>query len=382
MTNLRPSLRARARAAFAVLVCGVLGLASAAALAQAAGAGRAGATPVDTPLDTPFGPPVVDGGWSEAVVSVSNLARSIEWLSSVARWEVRRRGTTDPALLRHWGLPAGASGAEALLCNPGDQSACVRLIRFLGVPAQVQIRSGAQAWEPGGIYSLMTRSRDTDAAFARHVALGYGGVSDPIFFDYQGVQLKNVVLRGPDGVNLAIYERVKPPLTGWTTIRGLSSPFNAMQMVRDRDRARDFYVRVFGYEALSNAEFLDPKPGPNNFGVPANLVTSVSRRHAILGIGVAGLGDGAGARQMEVMQFVGLEGRDLADRARIPNYGIAALRFPTARLDERVRAAREGGYEVGPVSEATIDGWGRVRVADVRSPDGATVQLVEAVRGR
>ncbi|MFO0333918.1 MAG: VOC family protein [Pseudomonadota bacterium] len=353
-----------------------------AATLLAAQAARA-ATPAEaTRPDTPFGPPVVDGGWSEAVVSVSSLARSIEWLTSVARWEVRRRGTTDPALLKHWGLPPTASGAEALLCNPGDQSACVRLIRFLGVPSQVQIRSGAQAWEPGGIYSLMTRSRDTEAAFARHVALGYTGVSDPIFFDYQGVQIRNVVLRGPDGVNLAIYERVRPPLSGWTTIRGLSSPFNAMQMVRDRDRARDFYLRVFGYEVLSNAEFLDPKPGPNNFGVPANLVTSVSRRHAILGIGVAGLGDAAGARQMEVMQFVGLEGRDLADRARSPNFGIVAVRFPTARLDERVKAARDGGYDVGAVSEATIEGWGRVRVADVRSPDGAIVQLVEAVPRR
>jgi catechol 2,3-dioxygenase-like lactoylglutathione lyase family enzyme len=332
--------------------------------------------------DTPFGPPVVDGGWSEAVISVSSLPRTIEWLTTVARWEVRSRGATDAALLRHWDLPRGARGEEALLCNPGDGSACVRLVRFHDAGPQGQIRSGAQAWEPGGVYSLMTRARDLDGAFARHVALGYGGVSDPIFFDYRDVQLKNVVLRGPDGVNLAIYERVKPALTGWTTIRGLSSPFNAMQMVRDRDRARDFYVRALGYEVLSNAEFLDPSPGPNNFGVPANLVTSVSRRHAILGIGVAGLGDAAGARQMEVMQFAGLDGRDLADRASVPNYGIAVLRFPTARLDARVRTARDAGYAVGAITATRIDGWGSVRVADLRSPDGVIVQLVEVHASR
>lgn len=331
--------------------------------------------------DTPFGPPQPDLGWSEAVLSVSRLSVMEEFLTHVAQWRVVSRGTTDPALLRHWGLPTTVRAREALLCNPGDQSGCVRLIEFRGVP-QVQIRSGAQPWETGGIFSLMTRARDIDSVFARARSLGYAGFSDPVYFDYKGVRLKNMVLRGPDGVNLAIYQREVPSLTGWSTIRGLSSPFNAMQTVRHRETSRTFWLDVLGYSSLSDAEFLDEKPGENNFALPANLVTSVSRRHSILGKGVAGLANGAGTRQVELMQFVGLEGRELGSRAIFPNLGIVALRFPTTDLAPyRQRALAHGTMDC-KVSAVRISGWGRVRVCDLRSPDGVIAELLESASGK
>lgn len=343
-------------------------------------AAPAAATPAPA-IDTPFGKPQPDLGWSEAVISVSRLAVMEEFLTQVAQWRVVSRGETDPALLRHWGLPPQAHAREALLCNPGDQSGCVRLLEFRGVP-QVQIRSGAQPWETGGIFSLMTRSRDIDGAFARARSLGYGGFSDPIYFDYKGVRLKNMVLRGPDGVNLAIYQREIPKLEGWSTIRGLSSPFNAMQMVHDRERSRAFWVGVLGYSSLSDAEFLDEKPGENNFALPSNLVTSISRRHSILGKGVAGLANGAGTRQVELMQFVGLEGRDLSARAVFPNLGIVALRFPTANLDGYRRNAAAHGAADCTVGMAKVKGWGQVRVCDLRSPDGVIAELLESSSGK
>lgn len=343
-------------------------------------AASAAATP-SPHIDTPFGKPQADLGWSEAVISVSRLGVMEEFLTQVAQWRVVSRGETDPALLRHWGLPPEARAREALLCNPGDQSGCVRLIEFSGVP-QVQIRSGAQPWETGGIFSLMTRSRDIDGAFARARSLGYAGFSDPIHFDYKGVRLKNMVLRGPDGVNLAIYQREIPSLEGWSTIRGLSSPFNAMQMVRNREVSRAFWMEVLGYSSLSDAEFLDDKPGENNFALPANLVTSVSRRHSILGKGVAGLANGAGTRQVELMQFVGLEGRELGARAVFPNLGIVALRFPTKDLEAyRQRAAKHGTADC-KVSVASVQGWGKVRVCDLQSPDGVIAELLESPSGK
>ncbi len=245
------------------------------------------------PLDTPFRGARVDAGWTEAVVVVSDLDRSIAYFGAVAGWQVRARASTPRALLDFWGLPAKAAGREVLLCNPGDDYGCVRLVRLTGV-AQTQIRDSALPWETGGVFSLMTRSRDIQGAYRRAVALGFGGFSPPTGFDYQGVALSNVVLRGPDGVNVAIYQRDRPALTGWATIRRLSSPFNAMQMVRDRDAARDFYTGVFGYGVLANADFFDASAGVNNFAVPQNLVTTLPRRHAILGIDVNGLADAGG----------------------------------------------------------------------------------------
>jgi hypothetical protein len=332
-------------------------------------------------VDTPFGEPLAELGWSEAVISVSRLAVMEEYLTHVAQWRVVARGNTDRTLLRHWGLPETAQAREALLCNPGDRSGCVRLIEFRGVP-QVQIRSSAQPWETGGLFSLMTRSRDIDGVFARARSLGYAGFSDPIYFDYKGVRLKNLVLRGPDGVNLAIYQREVPKLEGWSTIRGLSSPFNAMQMVRNREVSRAFWIEVMDYTSLSDAEFLDEKPGENNFALPANLVTSISRRHSILGKGVAGLANGAGTRQVELMQFVGLEGRELSARAIFPNLGLIALRFPTKDIAAyRARATKHGTADC-TVTLVKVQGWGQVKACDLRSPDGVIAELLESSSGQ
>ena len=351
-----------------VLAISLLGLAYPIGLAHAA-------------PNTPFRDLKPDTGWSEAIVSVSNLARSIEYFDKVAGWKVVARNKTPRGAMDYWQLPDAAKGDEALLCNPGDSYGCVRLIQFSGV-AQVQIRSSAQPWETGGIFSLMTRSRDLDGAFARSRALGFSGYSDPTLFDYQGVQLENVVLRGPDGVNIAIYQRNRPNLEGWETIRKLSSPFNAMQMVRSRDASRDFYITALGYGILANADFTDTVAGPNNFAIPSNLVTSIPRRHAIMGIGVKGLADAAGNRQVELMQFVGLEGRDLSERAVFPNLGIVALRFPTEKLDAHVAAARAAGYRAGTIVSLDLPGWGKVRMCDLRSPDGVISELIERQRAK
>jgi catechol 2,3-dioxygenase-like lactoylglutathione lyase family enzyme len=323
------------------------------------------------PVDTPFGPPRVDAGWAEAVVVVSDLSRMVAVLDAVAGWQPVWRGTTPAAVLALWGLPAGASGSEVLLANPGDQAGFVRLVHLKGAGAQQQIRSSAMPWDTGGVFSLMTRARDLDGAFRRAQALGYSAYNDPTDFDFGGVVLRNVVLRLPDGLNLAIYERRQPLLAGWSTIRKLSAPFNAMQMVPDRDRTRDFWRTVFGYVPLAEGDFLDRAPGPNNFALPHNLTTRIERRYAIMAIA------GSETGRVEAMQFAGLTGRDLSAQARFPNLGIAALRWPTARLEERLQRARAAGHATSAATvTAELQPHGPVRLAQVRSPDGVMIELM------
>jgi len=336
-----------------------------------AGAAAAAAGPLRA--ETPFAGPALDRGWQEAVISVSNLPRMQAVLEAIAGWHAIARGQTRPELLRLWGLPAGARGEERLLANPGDPAGYVRLVKLYGVGAQVQIRSSAMPWDTGGVFSLMTRSRDLDGAFARAQALGYSAFNDPTDFDFGGVLLRNVVLRLPDGVNIAIYERRRPPLEGWDTISKLSAPFNAMQMIADRDRTRDFWASVFGYRPIADGAFLDPKAGPNNFALPQNLTTSIERRFAIMAM------NGAEVGRVEAMQFAGLTGRDLSDRARFPNLGIAALRYPTRRLDAIVAAARAGGHPVAGPVETVLAPYGRIRLAHIRSPDGVIMEAMEPV---
>ena len=164
-------------------------------------------------------------------------------------------------------------------------------------------------------------------------------------------------------------------------LNGLDRPFNAMQMVHNREVSRAFWVEVMDYTSLSDAEFLDEKPGENNFALPANLVTSISRRHSILGKGVAGLANGAGTRQVELMQFVGLDGRELGARAVFPNLGLVALRFPTKAIAPyRDRAAKHGTVDC-KVTAVKVQGWGLVKACDLRSPDGVIAELLEIPSG-
>ena len=336
-----------------------------------ANAATAASTTTAAPA-TPFGPPQPDAGWCEAVLVVSDLQRMVRVLDTIAGWQLQSHGNVPAAVLRLWGLPPGVTATEALLGNAGDRSGFVRLLQFQGaVGAQQQIRSSAMPWDTGGIFSLMTRSRDLDGAFARAQALGYSAFNDPVDFDFGGVVLRNVVLRLPDGINIAIYERRKPLLQGWDTMRKLSLPFNAMQMVADRDRTRDFYSVLLGYTPLADATFLDPAPGPNNFALPQNLATTAERRFAIMAVA------GAETGRVEAMQFAGLTGRDLSERARMPNLGIAALRFPTRRLDAIVQAARDRGHAVGDTVATTLAPYGSVRLALLRSPDGVAIELMQ-----
>ena len=134
--------------------------------------------------------------------------------------------------------------------------------------------------------------------------------------------------------------------------------------------------------AVRKTTIRSDQPGENNFALPANLVTSVSRRHSILGKGVAGLANGAGTRQVELMQFVGLDGRELGARAVFPNLGLVALRFPTANLAAyRDRAAKYGTADC-KVSAVKVQGWGLVKACDLRSPDGVIAELLEATSGQ
>jgi len=295
-------------------------------------------------------------GWAEAVAIVTSLARTARWLADVAGWTRVWRGPTPPGVLALWGLPAGARGEEWLMGNPGDSFGRVRLVQLSGAGPQRRIRPAAMPWEPGGLFSLMVRTRDLDAAWARHQALGFDAFSEPYAFTFGGVALRNIVLRGPDGINLAVYERVRPQLEGWPNLTRLSPPFNSMMMVADRARSQRFWEDAgLGLGVLAQGRFTDPAPEMNNFAIPANLVTSAARSYAILAE------PGAETGRVELMAFEGLGGRDFSAAARPPNLGLASLRWPVAALPDAATVAR-------------VEPYGRVRLSLLRSPDGVIVE--------
>jgi catechol 2,3-dioxygenase-like lactoylglutathione lyase family enzyme len=337
-----------------------------AALALAAGAA----------LPAQAAPPATGFGvepWSEVVVSVADLNASAAWLVEDGGWREVARGELTRAELAYWDLPEEVSGAFLKICAPAATTGCIRYVRFDGAKGQRPIRLAARPWDTGGIFSVMLRSEDAQAMFDAAIARGWWAESPPYAFSFGGSDLVNVVIRGPHGVNYALYQRAAPPFDAFPVGR-LSQAFNTMRMVRDQPSALAFFRDRLGFGVLFDAPFTDPEPRPNNFSVPANLATTLIRRAAVAQPVLPGE-DG----RVEVMQFEGLAGRDLSAHAAPPNWGIISVRYPVARLDA-YRGLLEAN-SVAVVHEAAgvpVGGLGTLDLVAVRDPDGSLTEFYHA----
>lgn len=318
------------------------------------------------------------GAWDEAVLCVRDLDRWIEALDHLLGWTVQMRNDIDPRLLQAWGLPAHARGREALLVNPADPPRCVRLMQLSGV-AQVEIRSSGNHWDTGGIFSLLTYVRDVDATFAAAQQLGWSAFHDPVEMHFGERVLRNVVLRGWDGVNFGLYRvlRPVPPEAGYPKA---AMSFNAQQSVRDIEPARRFWRDVLGWTSWFDGV---THLACNNFGMPQNFVGKMPKNVIIAAGGK--IADGSWAHgQVELVQWVGFTGEDFAARAAPPNLGIVAIRIPVADVDARARElVARGGTLFMPPTPVTLAPHGEVRMCSVRSPDGAMIEFFsEPARNR
>lgn len=319
----------------------------------------------DWPLD-------YDVGWQEAVLSVIDLDAWQAQLKDIAGWDTTLKGDVDRRLLTQWGLSDEVTAKFVVMQNPGETQGLVRLIQFSGAE-QVQIRSSAQSWDTGGFLSLLIRSRGVDQNFADARRYQWTGYNDPVTLHLGPERrLRNVVLRGPDGINFGVYERVVPGLDGWPNIKKMSRPFNSMQIVKDRDATAAFYTDVLGYESAMLGNSPASSVESNNFGLPANLVTSTALKSAIM----HPVGGETG--RVEFVEWDGLEGRDLSARAVPPNLGILTLRFPVSNAVARAREIEDrGGSLRAQPSTVSLPPYGDVTLFSVTTPDGVFLEFFQ-----
>lgn len=321
------------------------------------------------------GQPVTIAPWQEAVVSVRDLDQASALLRETGRWRTVAHGRIDRTERAFYHLPQQAHGRFQLVCAPDSDTGCIRFVRFDGVP-QRPVRLAARPWDTGGIFSVMIRSDDVQALFESALAHGWWAESEPIRFDFGGSKLKNVVLTGPHGFNIAVYQRLDPPFTAFPVGR-MSQAFNSMRMVRDHQTALDFYVRGLGFATLFNADYLDDKPTPSNFSIPHNLVQTIPRRAAVVYPQAGETG------RVELMQFVGFAGKDVSAHASPPNLGILSVRFPVTGLS--AYAAQLASRGIKPAYQAdgvTLGGIGVVSLLAVRDPDGNLTEFFEKIPNR
>jgi catechol 2,3-dioxygenase-like lactoylglutathione lyase family enzyme len=308
--------------------------------------------------------------WSETVVSVQDIKTATHLFREVGGWTVRERGKVARAELDYWKLPAAASATFERLCAPKTETGCLRFVSFKGV-AQKPIRLATRAWDTGGIYSVMVRSDNVPALYDAAIKMGWWAESRPIRFKFGASDLRNVVLVGPHGINLAVYERVSPPFTAFPVGR-ISQGFNSMRMVRDKRAALQFYLGALGFNLVFDSPGGVTEPTYSNFGVPINYTVKVQRSAAALNPMPGETG------RIEVMQIDGFTGLDVSADAVPPNLGILSVRFPVKGLDSYREALKERGVAtIYEGTNVTIAGLGKVNIFAVRDPDGNISEFYE-----
>ncbi|MEM8726254.1 MAG: VOC family protein, partial [Pseudomonadota bacterium] len=275
--------------------------------------------------------------------------------------------------LKYWELAETITAEFKRVCAADAATGCIRFIRFDGAENQRPIRLAARPWDTGGIFSIMLRSDDTQGLFDAAIARGWWAESEPYRFSFSGSDLVNVVVRGPHGINYALYEREAPPFTAFPIGR-LSQAFNTMRMVKDQPASLAWYRDRLGLKVLFDAPFTDLEARSNNFSVPANLATSLVRRAAVIQPELPGE-----TGRIELMQFEGFSGRDLSAHASPPNFGILSVRYPVSDLaGYRTHLEREGIEIEYATNDVAIGGIGIVDLLAVRDADGNLTEFYDA----
>lgn len=309
--------------------------------------------------------------WSEAVVGVAAFKPFTDLLQREGSWTRQSSGAVGSAELLSWNLPPGARARFERWCAPGSSSGCVRFIRFVGV-AQRPVRLAVRTWDPGGIYSLMVRSDNVPALFEAAITAGWWAESEPVRFTFGTSDLRNVVLTGPHGINIAVYQRVSPSFTAFPVGR-ISHAFNSMRMVSNKARARDFYLKNLGFELVFDSGTEPAEPTRSNFGIPLNYTPTIKRAAAALQPVPGETG------RVEVMEMQGFTGTDQSAHASPPNLGILLLRFPVRDLAAYRKAVAAQGTPIAYAADnVKIAGLGKVNLFAVRDPDGNLTEFYHA----
>lgn len=312
--------------------------------------------------------------WQEAVVSVSDLDESARFFTEIGSYEVKWRGRLRDSELAAFGL-SGSAGGEALLLGPEDaETGLVRLVQFANAGRREPMRPGARAWDTGCYFSLMLRAKDLASVYDDAIAMGWWTETPITYLEFGASKLNVVIFRGPGGLQVQAYERLSPPLPDAVgPFERLTRPFNVMQMVRSRDAAYGFFTDVLGFDTFYAGEpYVASAPEYMPLGIPYNLTTSIGYAAGIVYPQPGEFG------RMEMIEIMGLDGRDYSDRCHAPNLGILAIRFETDSLEALSARLDARGYSpAGAAAPMRLPPYGRFDVLNVTTPDGALIQFLE-----
>ena len=319
--------------------------------------------------------PVTTMPWREAVISVTDPYVTARFFKEIGGYEELSRGQLSTSEVAAWGLAPRAGGEYLLLRAPmGGAVGHVRLVTFTDAGRREPMRPGARAWDTGCYFSLMIRVKDMQSIYDDAISLGWWTETPITPLQFGESDLRVVIYRGPDGIQVQTYERLSPPLpAAIPDFKRMTAPFNIMQMVADRDVAYDFVTQILGFSTFFNGQpYTDKLPTASPIGIPLNLTTSIPYRAGIVYPVPGEFG------RMEMIEIMGLDGFDYSHQCDAPNLGILAIRYPVHdALAAKEYILARGGALWRDIATVELGGIGAVQLFSVKTPDGAIVQFFE-----
>ena len=319
--------------------------------------------------------PITDKPWREAVLSVTDPDVTARFFKEIGGYEELGRGSVSASSIAAWGLDPEATGDYLLLRAPmGGDFGHIRLVSFENAGRRVPMRPGARAWDTGCYFSMMIRVKEMQSIYDDAIRLGWWTETPITALNFGTSDLRVVIYRGPDGVQVQTYDRLSPPLPeAIPDFERMTAPFNMMQMVADRDVAYDFFTQTLGFDTFYKGKPYTAKtPTPTPIGIPLSLTTSVPYRAGIVYPVAGEFG------RMEMIEVMGIQGFDYSHQCEAPNLGILAVRYPVADIDAaKALIEARGGSLWRDTSTVQLGEIGEVELFSVKTPDGSIMQFFE-----
>lgn len=309
-------------------------------------------------------------GLQEAVISVGDFEKSLDFYTRFFGWEMVCKSDHSPSLLSIWRLDKSCKIEEALLKNPGSNEGFLRVVRFKNIQ-QVQIRSAAQTWDSGGIFDINIRTKNMASTYADFQKEGWHGYADPLRYTFGKYDVTEVLLKSPDGATVAVMERHHPPLVDFEFER-ISRIFNSSIISANIQESHDFYINKLGFQLFFKTDGDQRPHGPNVLGIPPNINGDITVPVHIYRPDINSFGS------IEVLETKELKGKDCSALAIPPNLGLLMLRFPVRNAKEYAEQIQKKGVTLNtPIQNLVIKPYGEISTFSVRSPEGAWLEFIE-----
>ena len=317
--------------------------------------------------------PITELPWQEAVISVTDLEKTAEFFKKIGGFEELYRGQSSKSSIKHYGLSSDASAEELLLSAKDSDVGFIRLIRFDNVGSKKPMRPGSRAWDTGCYFSLMVRMKGLREIYDEAIEMGWWTETPVAEITFGESRLDVVIFKGPDGLQIQGYDRLEPPLPeSFPEFDRISQPFNIMQMIKNRENSRKFFVDLLGFDTFFyGVPFTAKEEAVTPLGIPLNLTTKTQYRTAIYYPIAGELG------RVEMIEFMDIKGLDHSEKCHAPNLGLLSIKYSIEDMQQTLGMLKSRGLQSVDVNDIQLQPYGDISIFSLSSPDGAIIEFYE-----